>query len=478
MASQFARLRFAAMRGDPEQAQLSGRFAAMDAKLDQGNLTPAQIEDMAQWHELTDKLLEVEDALSGSPPSWKSLFENLGEAEQMIGNARYRVESASAGYRSVAMIPKGSPAHAMYAAKLAAFEIWLANIQSRLAVLGGSAAAPVDITTPSFAGLASNAADPRAALARMQSLRVAYDARIQEAATALPQLATTETWSYSYRLGQRTEEAHRTHPDLFNRLRVTEFALRSAVGQARTLVATATPTLSGELQALIEREARSAERAMRDRRDTSGLLFPDELDAEVAARQTVEDRDLAATIDAAYPRTRLAGEASAAEPAPLASEEIEALQSDELKGMSARMTSTERQLGRAWGNLRQIRGIDLRAPDFENMRRFVRDRDLYIVSGQHYWTWDTSFPADSTRHDMPTSREPLVAWLGDAVLGTTTFWSFSETYLLVIAINADAVDVLGPNPLYIRWRDLAKVDSEYLASRARRVAAPGTPAKP
>ena len=64
MASQFSRLRFAALHGDAAQAGLQDRFAAIDAKLDQSNLTPAQVEGMDQWGELKDKLTEVDEALA------------------------------------------------------------------------------------------------------------------------------------------------------------------------------------------------------------------------------------------------------------------------------------------------------------------------------------------------------------------------------------------------------------------------------
>jgi hypothetical protein len=468
LAARFARLRHEAMTGDAERAELQSRFLALDAALDLNGMTGEQVRAMEQWSNLEASFGELDAALAADP-DWTTIVEALDESQQMMDNARYRVESAPAGYRPSSMIRPGSPAYTAYTERLGTYEARLAGLLRRVAVLGGGTASAVDLTSPAYRALTGEAVDPRAAVGRLQALRTAYDARVAEAAAALPTLAAIETWSDSYTLGRRSEEAHRAHPDLFLRLRVTEMALTSAVGQARSAVTTAAGALDAALGSLVAREATSAERAVEERRTVHGIVLPHELDAELAVRRTAEDRLLAATVDSAYPRGRLAPR-SGGEPVPLSDEEIRALSSSELSSFAGRMSSTEHQLGRAWEILAPMRALDLGNPSLDPAQMSRLERRLARITGPTYWTWDTEWIDEGIQHTLPADREPLVAVVGPSIFGTKGVLSFSYLYTHVIAINADAVAELGPDPVYVLHTDLRRMTDEELRSRATPVA--------
>ncbi|GAA3389442.1 eCIS core domain-containing protein [Cryptosporangium minutisporangium] len=445
LAARFARTRGAATIGDPDQPGVQARFLALDAKLDLSGYDATRIAAMDQWTELRKRLTTLEGQLDAASPKWDELFEAMDKVQQILDNARYRIEVPPGGQRPVPMIRPGTPAYSAYTEKLAEFESRMSAVLRRAAVLGGGPGKPVDVTTAAYTGLARDAVDPRAAVARLQSLRTAYDARVAEGVAALPTMSKAETWSDSYRLGQRSEQAFREHPDLFHRLRLTEMALRSSIAQARSAAATTgtDPTVAG----LIEREAAAAERAIEERRVSSGLILPSELDAELAGRRATEDRTLAARIDAAYPRARLTG--AGAEPAPLAPEEIKALRGSELRDLGGRLSSTEQQLTRAWELLTPMRSVPLANPTLDPEQMSRLERQLMVIDTSPFLTWNAGWIKHTSEYTVPTGYQPVVARVGGDEYGTTKWGLLPMMYGTVIAINADAVALLGPEPVFV-----------------------------
>jgi len=482
LADRFTQLRHQAMDGEPGHDDLQQRFMAIDAKLGLAGMDSAAIAEMDQWDELDDQLDDVDHELDRSELFKKldrgdlfkgldrgDLFKELDRAQQMFDNARYRIEPST--LRPVPMIPQGSPAWAAYVGQLNRYDRRLAGQLRRAAELGGGAKTPVSTQDRRFAGLTGDSVDPRSALARMQSLRVAYDERVQEGIAALPALSATETWSDSYRLGRRNEEAHAAHPDLFRRLRLTEMALRIAIGQTRSSLRTMGGTPDPALATLIETETASAERAIEERRLRYGLILPVELDAELTGRRAAEDQLMAATVDAAFPR---AGTRPGQAPTPLSPEEIKALHDDELESMGRRMSSTEHQLGEASRLLAPMRETEDPTLPWERMNRL--QRQLAVVTGPTFWTLDTKGIDTTEEHTLPAGSTYLVAWIpGESELAPKHLWSFSSTFVRALPINADAVAKFGSGIVYINAQDLHFVSSEDIATRARAAAAPVAP---
>ena len=463
LAARFSRLRHAAMPGEAAKAGLEQRFLEMDPQAGLfGNADRQTIRNLHQWRRLQSKLYSLYWALVDEPVKWPKIFEEMDEAHQMIDNARYRVDSAASGNRPVPMIAPGTPAYAEYVDILANYESWYLGMLQKAAAKSGSGGVYAGYPTSRAPGQPGGG-DPLRALNFVQSMRTAYDTRVVEAAAELPELAKPETWADSFLLGKRLEQAHRLRPDLFNRLHLAEMTLSGAIGQARTAAATAVQR-DPALTALIEREAQSAEKAMEARRQVRGLVFPNEIDADLATRRTAEDRTLGAKIDAAYPRRRLTS-STGPEPVPLSEEEIRALRTDELKSPGRKMTSTEHQLRKAWELLGPVREVDWNQP-FSYAAASRVDRQLVRFRSDTFWIWDTEGWDSSEKHSVPAGRDPIMAKVGGEELGNTTFFSGPTRYERVLAINADAVAVLGPEPVLVAFKDMAGVSLEELAARA------------
>ena len=464
LAERFTQLRHRAMGGEPGRAELQQRFTAIDTGLGHIAAEPAEIAGMDQWDELKDQLDDADKELDKKPPRWDKLFLALDRAQQMIDNARYRIEPNP--LRPVPIIRRDSPSWSAYVEHLNGHDRRLAGLLRRAAELGGSAAAPVSAADPRFAGLVGDVVDPRSALARLQSLRVAYDERVREGVAALPTLASTQTWSDSYRLGRRNEEAHASHPDLFRRLRLTEMALRAAIGQAGSSVRVAEGPADPKLTTLIQTEITSAERAVEERRLRHGLLLPAELEDELTQRRASEDRLLAARVDAAFARPG-AGPA----PSPLGPEEVKALHGGELKSIGSGMSSTEHQLDEATRLMAPARETDRPPFEYEKMHRM--QRRLAVIAGPKFWTLDTHGVDTTEEHTLPAGTTYLVAWIpGEAELAPKHWHNFSSTFVRVLPINADAVAKFGSGIVYLSADGLRFVETEDIVVRPTASAAP------
>ena len=358
-AARFSRLRHAAFPGDPQKAEWERQFLAMDPQATTFRGADVQtIRNLEQWTSLRHKMYALHWALVADPVKWPKVFEEMDETQRMIDNARYRVDSTAGGNRPAPMLTPGSPAYLEYAAQLAHQERELTKLLELAAKLGGSYGVSGGPTGWQPYGQLPGS-QPVSGLNLLQSARRAYDERVAEAGKAFPELASPQAWADSTVLARLLELAHRYDPAMFSRLRLTEMVLQSAIGQARAAMLTAT-TPDKALAALIEREATSAEKAIEERRLVRGLIFPHEIDAELTARRTTEDRSLAAKIDTALPGRGAA--AGGSRPVPLSEPEIKALRTDELESQGRKMSSTEHQLAKAWAKLAPIRSLDLGKP--------------------------------------------------------------------------------------------------------------------
>jgi hypothetical protein len=263
---------------------------------------------------------------------------------------------------------------------------------------------------------------------------------------------------------------------MFNRLRLSEWALDNAVGQARTAVLTAGTQDQG-LAELVERECCSAEQAMHDRRLVHGLVLPNELDDVLKTRRTAQDRTRAAEVDAAF------GQAGKPVPptVPLTDPEAKALATSQLSGQGERMTTTEHQLNRAWEIAEPLRAMEFHDGHADPaLHRWNLELLRFKPSSSGFWTYSKGTIFDSAdSHDVPAGRNPVMARVGPDALGRKGLISGPTWYARVMAINRDAVDLLGPDPVYVTIRDLQPVPPEELMERARRnvTASPAPPAQ-
>ncbi|HET6209978.1 MAG TPA: DUF4157 domain-containing protein [Jatrophihabitans sp.] len=478
MAARFARLRHVALPGDAKRDELQRDFAAMDPQNALfSNPTPQQVRDMDQWTKLRSLLYSLDNALRASPVKWDPVYEYLDKCHQVLDNARYRVDSAAAGYRPDPMLAKGTPAYDEYVELLRTWEIYYSKLLARAAELAGAG----DVSfVPSFSVWDRKGGDPLAAVTLLQDLRAAYDQRVDEAATAMPELAAPEVWQNSNVLMKRLESAHRSHPKMFDRLQVSELALQSSIGQTRTALVTAQEA-SPALPQLISQETAAAELAIDRRRKVKGLVFPSELDSELTGRRLIEDRTLAARLDAAHPRAGVP--ATGPRTMPLSELEIIALQSKELSDQGGRMTSTEHQLAKAWELISKWREVSPDPDGHWDLRGHRWERDLMKLKGPKAWKYNPGFPETTDHLDVPAGRAVIVARVGADIAGRTTLFSGPAAYGQVLAITPAAIDLLGTDPVYIRLHtdeigSLAPGELDIRDPAAAPLPAPPVPAAP
>ncbi len=472
LASQFAALRHAALGNDPAHDALQRRFLELDDRLGLDGMSPTAVRAMEQWSELDGKLSELSGTLSETSPDWQDLFEELDECQQMLANARYRIDPARAGYRGQPLISPRSPAWGAYTERLATADRRLAALLARIARLSGVPASPAGVDGARFAGLATAEVDPRASLGRLQSMREAYDDRVHEAVAAVPELAAQGTWADPTTLAGRSAAAHRDHPGTFHRLRLAELGLRLAIGQARSAARTASG-VEDAVAALIQRETRAAEEAITARRETHGVLLPDEVDAELTTRRGLEAMRLAVELDQAFP-----GAAGPAAGSPgreeLTAEELEVLHRGDLSGWGGRISTTQAQLDAAWERLAPMRSQALTDPmpdpfadDYLAQWNALDrpERRLARVVGPTFWTLDTDWIDTTDEHTLRAGEVLVVVpILADTELAPKHWYSFSSTFVRAIPISRDAVARFGRRPVYLAGGDLRYLRPEELGA--------------
>jgi hypothetical protein len=466
-AAEFSRLRHDAMAGrdDPARAALDERWRAIDRSLQLGDASAETLRGMSQWSELDERLQDLADALGAEEPDHDAIFEHMDRAEMMIENARYRMDSASrGGLRPVPLLPEGSAARRVYAQLLAQREQALAAQLDRLAALGGTAyAAPA----------AGAAVDPRSAHARLRAMRQSYDDLVAGARAQLPALDAPQTWAEPATLARLVEQANRDHPGLFRQLRASEAALRNAAQQAQSALALVPPDTvcyvdparspqpPRELRQLIAADVAHASQAMHQRLQ-HGLIFMHELDTVLEQRGAAEDRNFSTLVDAYTDPAD-----SAANPAtrPFDDNERLALRRGPLAISGAGTASTEAQLAEWRRIMAPVRSTDGSTFDYSQMSRVV-DRQ-YALLANPYRTFEDGYIYDSCpEHSYDGRLRPLVAILAGGRRGTRSHGLLPMYYPRVLAINADAMSVLGSAPVEVGIRDLRGVTSQAITDGA------------
>ncbi|HSN28957.1 MAG TPA: MBL fold metallo-hydrolase, partial [Kofleriaceae bacterium] len=230
-AAEFLRLRGLAMRGlpDPNRGELETRWRAMDAKVTFPDADKSGDSlDIEQWDDIWDKLEDIEELLKkpDEEVDRDKLAHALTVMDDLLENARYRVESASrGGLRPDPIIGEISPHRALYDMHLQAAEAELAKDHERFVHIAGG---PDD---PQL-GYRTYGMMPSDTYARLRSIHAAYDNRVQAAADIMPQLAKPELWADAGQLARTVVELNSTFSYTFSQLRVMEASLQIATHQA------------------------------------------------------------------------------------------------------------------------------------------------------------------------------------------------------------------------------------------------------
>ena len=78
--------------------------------------------------------------------------------------------------------------------------------------------------------------------------------------------------------------------------------------------------------------------------------------------------------------------------------------------------------------------------------------------GSTFYVWDTDWIDSAEEHTVPPGRDPIVADIPGDVWGKNSgFFGGPAFYAHVIAINADAVELLGPDVVLVRRNDLRRL---------------------
>ena len=471
-AAEFTRLRGLAMadRNDIDRAALDRSWRAIDPLLDLDNANESTIRGMEQWSRIDSKIAEVKQEISGGV-DYHKVFASMEELQMMMDNARYRIDSPTRRtgrqvLRPAAIISPGGTGYPIYMELLTARETEIATLQAQLVQAGGRT---VD------SNLYQPGMDLQSALLRLRAIRQTYDSQVEAAAAAHPELALPSNWSDLRKLATAAVAAFRKHPDMFNNLRLSELTLQSAARQAEFSLSTESPPPGESFRQIARAEIDGVNDAIFARRQTRGLVFPHELDTILEERGMEEDALLATQIDVAHPP---AGSAPDQTVQPPTAEEFEALSASPLSSVGGDISTTERQLGRVRRELAPVRVMRPGEPEpstsdyfngkaldiWNTMGRAIADRQFAVLTPSYriYVSgWIDRYPLRS----VEPGRHPIVSILPGSHFGCSSKWCFGGPayYQRVIAVNPDAVAELGPDPVYIMWREgLGSISNEEL----------------
>lgn len=307
---------------DQARTRALNAFARMDANLSMDQFTVEQVNDMPQWQHIDDALSDLNDQLSAKVVNWKAVREKEQELEQMIRNARYRIQPAAFGMRKQPLISADAPARSAYEQKLQSAEARMNMIEAQMTV------GAMQQCTP---GIVPESGE--VTLANIEAMLTGYNSLLDQA-PARP-FTATDIYKNSMMSGveyRQYVEEHSDYAVYLERLHAVELGLRSAARRVVQAQANEPPTeAASTLQARIQS-------ASSRRSQELGLLFLDELGALTAATREKEIEQLAPMLGQA-PDVRL-----------LSPEEQTALKRGELEDYA-------KQISTISNNLQQVPGL-------------------------------------------------------------------------------------------------------------------------
>ncbi|HSN28207.1 MAG TPA: hypothetical protein VLT45_18100, partial [Kofleriaceae bacterium] len=437
-AAEFLRLRGQAMQGmpDPQRGELEARWRAMDAKVAFGpDIKVDDPWDLDQWNDLFDKVEKIKGLLNepDADVDREKLEHELSAADEMLENARYRVESASrGGMRPDPILKEPLGFRYLYLEQLEFYETEMSEFHRRL----------VRLTTgkdETELGFDNYGMKPTYAYHRLKTIRADYEARVQQAAAIMPELAKPETWAKPTELARAVVAENTDRPGTFQQLKILELSLQIATHQASSSLVVEEFEADDTLRKMIDDEVKAANLAIEARRYTYGLIFRDELESIMTARAADTDKELGAALDAAYSK-RIQDPSGGKNVRAFSDNELQALHTGQFDQDTQRLSSTSAQLAR----LRKELGELVRDKDVDPWVSQLVERKYFIVSNP-FTTVDLG-SGDLDKHDYTPGMNPVV--LQPAGQGVQDY-SGEHQYYWVFAVNEDAIAVLGPDPVAI-----------------------------
>ncbi|MEC5397626.1 eCIS core domain-containing protein [Uliginosibacterium sp. H1] len=295
LRDQFLRMRRQAREGGSSDAdRLSrenalSRFATMDTGLSMATMSVEEINAMPQWESLRDAIGEYEEEAGDDEPDWEDLRDSQIQIEQMLRNARYRLDPSTLGLRSASMLPEGSPGRGAYETNLSLLSSrWQTVRRSGLEALTGTCIGTV------------TSADPAATV---DQYLVAYQAMLDSAPshpyTAAGLVRSSTTLAVDYR---RHVESDSGLARYLLRLEIAERGLQGTLNELLTgnAVVSDAPAVQRRVQSAISQ-----------RRAIHGLYFLGELESNAAPIREREVATLAPLFESS-PTRALSGSENAA----------------------------------------------------------------------------------------------------------------------------------------------------------------------
>ncbi|MGO4883326.1 MAG: DUF4157 domain-containing protein [Bryobacteraceae bacterium] len=390
LRSQFLTLRQQVRAGDTRydtQSRQSAldRFAAIDQSLSLEGLTPQQVDDMPQWSHLEDAMDDFRELVQAESVDWEDVRKKEQDVEQMLRNARYRLDPAAFGMRSDALLSPNAPGRQAYENKLSYMEFRMQNLVASMTQRVG-------------AGAAGTAVDPKDS----GSLLAAYN-QLLDNAPSPPDVNAVYRGSIAY---EAWVNEHDDYKNYLDRLRSLEIAMQGAAAREPEKSG---PPAPGDLPP--QAKVRSA---ISRRSQQLGYLYVDEYHQMYGA---IHDK----LADRLAP---MLGEPEGVQP--LSAEEKAALKRGELKDLSGKLSSIT-------NSLQDVKGLII--PDDPNepvggLRRVVGDIDQIdlIIIG---------IPGDEVTAD----QNVLVGIVGageEVITG-----SGHDVTEAVVPLNAAAIERLG-----------------------------------
>ncbi|TLD45175.1 MAG: hypothetical protein FAZ92_02552 [Accumulibacter sp.] len=445
LRAQFLQLREQVHRGEEggeeAAARVTRRFDEIDRQLGQATATMSeeQVREMPQWSHLDEGFDELESLLRAAEIDWEDVREKHVEVQQMLRNARYRVDPAAFGLRAAPLMAAAAPGRSTYdrllataEARLNRDELALIAESPRAALSASVGRPPATMTMPSRPPGAAPTPSADVTLSAVEDALRAYRALLARAPTH-PDAALlhreSEAVAVTYR---RFVAEHGDYASYLQRLQTVEASLlrlaERALGGSGGEPAGASAGTARDL-------ALRVRAAVSERRDRDGLLFLDEIDPVAARVRATETRRLAPRL----------GEAAGTRP--LTAEELAALSGGSLEERAAGITTVSNRLD-------QVQGLRIPTSEDETIGGVFR----VVGTIESLPLLITEIPLTTIRED----ENVLVGRAGGSMEAVSPRGHFEM--VRVVPLNAAAVDRLGGAgirslPDYslrpVRLRDLA-----------------------
>jgi hypothetical protein len=412
------------------------RFRRIETRMSLDAMTADEIREMKQWSELDSKFLEIEQPIMFGDVSsidWQRVREREDEAQQILDNARYRLDPGAQGdYRATPLLAPGSEARRVYEAELEPRVRRLVWVRHLIMQAATGQPRPASVNPRCSAMQTAEDLECRPEMTDERVLQTAEEAlgqyrQVVASQPALPEeirKAVTAAAGSAESVGAASDynayvERHADYRSGLDRVRVAESSLIGLVDTSRRVLEPSIRAPKSDPASAFGDRFRALDRdaaaATRDRRETRGLLFPDEA-AALTRRQRTED------LREFY--RRLGG--GTADRVLLKPEEIEILKSGDL---GQRTSLVQRQEGELWYRIQQIQGLhwDGEGDLVDGVYRFVGTTPSGVsVDAARNALVGYAGPSETTRYEDVGGGESIAVPL----------WR-------VVALNAAAIAAFG-----------------------------------